>query len=562
MTRIQKIIYYTFCCLLLSAVGYSQQKPDADSIFYNARNAAFSNKWAEARNISRYLLSLYPDYYDAMILIGKTYAWESKPDSVRLEIEPLLMVEPDNYDALDVLSNNEIWIKEYDNALKIIEKALFYYPSDENFLYKKANVYYLKGDEETATIILQELLKANPEHVAGNELLSAIRPKEVVLAEIYDRAEENVRIKNWKESRRLSRKILAEAPDYFPASLLIAQTYAFENRFDSSRLVARELYKSYPDNYDLLELMVNTEIWDKKYPDALEMVDKALVAYPEDEAFWYKKAWIQYLQKDYKNALKTLDRLFDINPRHEEGNKLYRDINENFRDYVLLESYFEYFKEPYLSRKLITSAGLSKWTKYGTYIFKTNFGEELPYESLAFQIEAEAYQNLFPTNYLYLDYAFSPNSFFPMHRAAIEFFQRLPKGLEASLGVRLLYWNKASWIYTGSISWLFQKNYLAFRPFFSYADSKWKDSYTLTYRRYFSEREDYVYVLIGYGPYNDDFIQFNPNPGDSYLAQIGLLKFITNRWFILTSLGYAYDAGYRNRFMATAGVRYYFNMFK
>ena len=360
---------------------------------------------------------------------------------------------------------------------------------------------------------------------------------------------------------------MAEDSNHLGAPLLMAQTFAFENKFDSARVISAQLHNSNPNNYEVLDLMINIEIWNRKYKAATTQVEKALEAYPNDENFLFKKAKIQYLAKDYDEALKTLDQLINLNPNHEEGNALKKDILENhrYRDYVFIEDYFEFFKEPIVSRRLITSTGISKWTKSGTYIAKVNMGEQLPYKSLAFQYELEAYKQLFPTNYLYLDYAYSQSSFFPEHRAAIEFFQRLPKGFEASLGVRLLYWSDPTWIYTGSLSWLKNRNYLAFRPFFSYVNSHWFDSYNLTYRRYFSEKEDYVYALVGYGNYSDDFIQLNPNPVDSYLAQIGVLKFLTVRWFLLASMGYAYDDGFhyqRSRFQASAGVRYYFNMFK
>jgi len=109
---------------------------------------------------------------------------------------------------------------------------------------------------------------------------------------------------------------------------------------------------------------------------------------------------------------------------------------------------------------------------------------------------------------------------------------------------------------------LHNKNYLAFRPFFFNDSFKWINSYNLIYRRYFSDKEDYMYALAGYGNYSDEFMQLNPVPGNSYLAQIGIVKFITVRWVLLTSIGYARDDGFRNRYQASAGVRYYFNMFK
>ena len=566
MNRVPWII--VFLCWFVLLTGNAQRKPDADALFMEAREALFADKWSEARKICRELLSFFPDYYDASIMIGRTYAWELKTDSARMAIEPLLDVEPDNYEVLSLLADNEIWGSQYDRALDLIETALAFYPSDEDFLFRKANIFYLKKDNTGAITVLHELLTLYPEHDQGNDLLDAILPPEKILNELYARADGESNAGNWKLARSYCRLLLKEDPGHFAASLLMAQTFAFENKFDSARIISTKLYVDNPDHYDLHILMVNIEIWNRKYKDAMSQVEMALELWSADEFFLFKKATIQYLAKDYRDAMQTLDELLAIYPEHEEAIAMKNDIlqNHRYKDYVFFENYFEYFKEPYLSRKLITSTGISKWTKYGTYIARVNIGNEtgrerLPYKVPAYQYEAEAYQQLFPTNYLYLDYAWSWYLFFPEHRGAIEFFQRLPKGFEASLGARFLYWTEPLLFYTGSLSWLHNKHYLAFRPFFCYQDERWIDSYVLTYRRYFSEKEDYLFALLGYGNYNDDFQQLNPMQGDSYLAQIGILKFINVRWFLMASMGYAYDKGFRNRIQAQAGARYYFNMF-
>jgi len=571
MNRVKVIkgISIVFLCWFALLTVNAQKRPDADALFLQAREASFADQWAEARKICRQLLSFFPNYFDASIMIGRTYAWELKTDSARMAIVPLLDVEPDNYEVLALLADNEMWGNQYDRALDFIEMALDFYPSDEDFLFRKANIYYLKKDNTGTITVLHELLSVYPEHVQGNELLNTILPPEKLLNELYTRADEESNAGNWKLARYYCRQILTEDPNHFAASLLMAQTFAFENKFDSARIITAKLYDVTPNHYDLHILLVNIEIWNRKYKAALPQVEIALAEWPGDEFFLFKKASIQYLAKDYKDAIQTLDELLAVNPEHEEGIAMKKDILENhrYKDYVFIENYFEFFKEPYLSRKLITSTGLSKWTKHGTYIAKVNVGnesgrEQLPYTVPAYQYEAEAYQQLFPINYLYLDYAWSWYLFFPEHRGGIEFFQRLPKGFEASLGARFLYWTDLRWFYTGSISWLYNKNYLALRPFFCYQDDRLIDSYVLTYRRYFSEKEDYLFALVGYGNYSDDFQQLDVIPGKSYLAQIGILKFITVRWFFLASLGYAYDDGYRNRIQAHAGARYYFNMFK
>jgi len=570
MSRAVKGISIVFLCWFALSTGNAQRRPpDADALFLQAREAAFADQWAESRRICRRLLSFFPDYFDAHILMGRTYAWELKTDSARMVIVPLLEVEPDNYEVLALLADNEMWGSQYDRALDFINMALGLYPSDEDFLFRKANIYYLKKDNTGTIVVLHELLTVNPEHEQGNELLDTILPPEKRLNELYAMATGESGAGNWKLARYYCRQVLTEDPNHFETSLLMAQIFTFENKFDSARIISTKLYDVNPNHYELLTLMVNTEIWSRKYKPALQQVETALAAYPNDESFLFKKATIQYLTKDYRGAMKTLDELLAINPEHEEAIAMKNYILENhrYRDYAFIENYFEYFREPYLSQKLITSAGLSKWTRYGTYIAKVNRGNEwgrenLPYIVPAWQYEGEAYQQLFPSNYLYLNYAWSWYLFFPEHRGGIEFYQRLPKGFEASLGARFLYWTDLRWIYTGSVSWLHNKNYLAFRPFFCYQDGRWDDSYVLTYRRYFSEKEDYMFALAGYGNYSDDFHQLNPMQGNSYMAQIGILKFITVRWFLLASMGYAYDEGFRHRYQAQAGARYYFNMFK
>ena len=569
MTEKIKLMFACLLCLIaMSLTLNAQEKQNADEMFLKARDTAFENRLPEARRLCRQLLADFPEYHDATILIGRTYAWELKTDSARNIITPMLEIEPDSYDILTLLADNEIWGGYYDNALEIIEQALVYYPTDEDFLFKKANAYYQKGDNDNTIKALNKLLSVNPNHEKGNALLKDASSTKMITDPLYAKAEEETRAGNWKESRKYCRQVIAVEPEHFAATLLMAQNFAFENKFDSARLVCSQLDKSYPNNYDVLDLKVNIEIWNKKYKNALSEVQKALNAFPDDENFLYKKALIQYLSKDYEDALKTLDHLLEINPDHEDGIKLRDEILQNFRyrDYVFLEGYFEGYKDPSRVGKEIISTGLAKWTKYGTYIGKFNMGEDVlnPNTTMDYQFEAEAYQNLFPSNSLWLNYAYSSKvvDFFPWHRGGAEFFQGLSKGLEASLGFRFLYWSDLAMIYTASLSWMPNKNYFQYRIFLSQPNNRIVYTNIFTYRRYFSAKPEYFYALVGYGNYSDDFVHLNQALGNSLLAQIGIHKFITVRWFFLATAGYAYDDGYRHRYIASAGIRYYFNMFK
>ena len=560
--RTKKFLLIVLSCWFALNVSLAQTT-DADSLYLKARDNAFSGRYDEARRTCRELLSLYPNYFDADLLIGKTYVWEQKPDLARMTLVPLLYREPNNYELLTLLIDNAIGDKQYDEAGSYVDRALVYYPKDTEILYRKANNLSLKGEKSASLEVIEQILAINPNHAGAEDLKGYIDSS---VGNLYLQAADELRSGQHELARETLRKVLDENPDYFDASLLMAYIHGWDGRYDSARLITQQLVKTNPHNNELLNVMIHVEIWSKNYKPAFLLVNKALEVYPVDQNFLYQKARIQYEMQDYQDALNSLEQLFTLSPNHEEGIELDLRIRtiHLYKDYVFLENYFEFSKKPYRSSKMVQSIGLSKWEKFGTFIAKVNIGSKLSTPSTvwqAFQYELEAYPKLTSTNYLYLDYAYSGYTkdpekwFFPNHRTALEFFQRLPKGFEASLGFRTIYWTSLTWIFTGSVSWMNSNHYIAFRPYFN--STKSSGSYNLTYRYYFTpEREDYIYALTGFGSYSDEFLHLNPKPENSYMAQLGVLKFIDTHWNLQASVGYGYD----DRFLCMAGLRYYFNM--
>jgi len=326
-----------------------RERPDADEWFLKARDASHSERWTESRKICRELLLYYPNYSDAAILIGRTYAWELKTDSARMTILPLLDMEPDNYDLLALLINNEIWGGQFERALEYADHALSFYPWDSDFLFKKANSYHSNKDNTNAIKVLYELLTLNPDHIMGNDLLNTILPPNKLIDEWFVMADEEAKAGNWKLARQYCRQLLNDDPGHFETSLLMAQTFALEHKFDSARLITEKLYDRYFQNFALQDLMINVEVSNRKYEAALAQVEKALTVFPEHEYFLFKKARIQFLNNNFRDAIVTLDKLLAINPEHEEGNVLknYMMENRRYRDFVFVENNYELYKNPY-----------------------------------------------------------------------------------------------------------------------------------------------------------------------------------------------------------------------
>jgi YaiO family outer membrane protein len=541
------------------------QTIDADSLFLRARNQAFAGEYDAARRTSRELLLLFPSYSDAEILIGKTYVWESRPDLARMTLIPILNRNPNNYEVLTLLIDNAIVDKNYDEAISYTNRTLGYYPNDMEILYRKARALFLKGERSASIEVIDQMLAIDSNHTAAKDLKEYMSTS---AGHLYLQAAEELANGQREQARETLRQVLAENPDYFDASLLMAYIHGWDGRLDSARLITQQLVRISPNNYELLNLMIHVEIWDNKYPTSLLLANRALEIYPNDQNFLYQKARTQYLMQDYQDALETLEQLLSINPEHKEADELYQYIKtyHMYKDYVFLENYYEFTKKPGLSHKLVQSLGLAKWEKFGTFIAKINIGSELSASSQgpALQYEIEAYPKITSTSHLYLNYAFSGlnNVFFPNHRTALEFFQRLPKGFEASLGFRTIYWYKLTWIHTGSVSYLHDNtHYFAIRPYFNQTKDHFSSSLVLTYRYYFTaEREDYFYALTGFGSYSDEFLQLTSDPRNSFMIQLGALKFINSRWNLQASLGYFDDDGYRSRWQGMVGARYYFNM--
>ena len=52
----------------------------SDTLFFRARQLAFSGHYDEARLLCRFVLAKSPNYHDVRILYGRTYAWNKQYD--------------------------------------------------------------------------------------------------------------------------------------------------------------------------------------------------------------------------------------------------------------------------------------------------------------------------------------------------------------------------------------------------------------------------------------------------------------------------------------------------
>jgi YaiO family outer membrane protein len=137
-------------------------KMSSDELFTLARQKAFAGKREDARTLCRTILARSPSYYDARILIGRTYSWDGRYEDARLQLRQVLEKQTDNGDAIDALLDVELWDGRYDQALDIASRALNAHPSNEEFLIRKAKALKGLGQEGEALRVLNILEDLNP----------------------------------------------------------------------------------------------------------------------------------------------------------------------------------------------------------------------------------------------------------------------------------------------------------------------------------------------------------------------------------------------------------------
>lgn len=173
-----KMIVLLFILLPLGfAYAQNTNRINADSIFIEARKHAFNKDYQSARQECDFILQSYPDYWDAYILKGRTFAWDNQDDLARALFNKAIEGKPSYKDAYLAAIDNEIWSDNLDNAINLINKALVYYPIDEDILLQKAKVLIKQGKNEEAVEVLNQILAINSTNQQAIDLLNSINER-------------------------------------------------------------------------------------------------------------------------------------------------------------------------------------------------------------------------------------------------------------------------------------------------------------------------------------------------------------------------------------------------
>ena len=134
----------------------------------------------------------------------------------------------------------------------------------------------------------------------------------------------------------------------------------------------------------------------------------------------------------------------------------------------------------------------------GTFTGRANLAER--FAIVGTQYEIDAYPALGEGKYAYLNAGYSRATIFPQRRYGAEFFTRLPREYEASLGVRNLRFDTEQvTLLTGSVARHTRNYSVSVRPYVRQESGGLSVSSFLTARRYYEDADTYLGVRIGGG---------------------------------------------------------------
>ncbi|MFA9454638.1 MAG: YaiO family outer membrane beta-barrel protein [Candidatus Aminicenantaceae bacterium] len=157
------------------------QQVDVDELFRQALHLGREGRFDEARRICLSILEQVPRYYDVRVYLGRLYLWQHEYESGSQELQKVLIQVPDHRDALNAMVDAELWSGHTDVALEYCERGLGSHPEDQDFLWKKIRILYLKKDYHGAADALHHLLAINPEHAEALRIERLIQSSVLLL---------------------------------------------------------------------------------------------------------------------------------------------------------------------------------------------------------------------------------------------------------------------------------------------------------------------------------------------------------------------------------------------
>lgn len=550
---------------------------EVDTVMVQAWNFAANEMIDEARSLCNQVLSRIPDYIPARLLIAETHAWNNEFEQARAELRKIRAEENGHRETLLAWVRTETWAKNYNTAIQYCNIGLKFYPTDEEFLLKKAQVYEAAENYFEAKRTLFTYLAANPGDIRfrqkyvrlvdkqNQQIAKSLKPvfldttmlPKGIEDMLYD-ARQLAYSDDFDGAKSVCYQVLQVVPDYFGALLLLGNILSWEGKFEESVQIMAPLIKVAFDSKDLIQSLADSEMWAENFDEASRWIRYGLDIYPGEPELLYRQAMVYQRTGDVTLAAETLGALVARIP----DNKVYRQAYYSVRGPLQIngmsaEYTFNRYKLPIVQSWNMFGVKYYLSDKRGTLIGSLNTGfyrtdTTAVVNKPGIQFELDAFP-VFPNkkSYLHINLGLSPSSIFARQKLGLHGFYEFRKDWEISGGFNYMNYRDSTdtvkvFIADAAISHYF-KNYMASGGIsFAPANGKLAQGYALTLRRFLKTPEDWIQISVGTGLYPDNPLNYLYDP--TYLPNQALknyyVLFAGRYWFTQKLIGRIY-AGYQ-----------------
>ena len=321
--------------------------------------------------------------------------------------------------------------------------------------------------------------------------------------------------------RDLALRILEKYPHYLDVKTFVGRTYAWDGNYEMARKTFAEVEALSAKTLDNYIAWIDAERWAGEAVPALVVTEKGLYYFAEDPELLYRKAKLLSLEGKMAEAKLLAQKILQKHPNHGDAYLLLQDLrNQSLDNEVAAGFTYEEFSRHFTPARF-AFVQASRATPLGAIVGRVNYASRTGKQT--FQPEVELYPKISRTIYAYLNAGFSNGDLFPKQRYGAEIFTSLPKGFEASAGVRHLFFSPESkmTVYTGSVGYYRGNYWLSIRPYITPGTENTSVSVAATVHRYLSSPDHYLSVRIGAG-YSPELLNTQATQGATSKAFYGL----------------------------------------
>lgn len=135
-----------------------------EELFFMARDKAFDGDYEISRTILKRILRDSPNFYDAWLLNGRTYAWESQYNTAMNSYMEVMRRNPELLETYEAIADLYFWQNNPDSGIEITETGLAINDNHIPLIFRRARAYNQAGNTDETRLWIEKGLDLEPEN--------------------------------------------------------------------------------------------------------------------------------------------------------------------------------------------------------------------------------------------------------------------------------------------------------------------------------------------------------------------------------------------------------------